>query len=435
MPGRSQWLATTAGRIAQSGACWLEAVLWFNKYGPAVGASHGPTKVGSTTLRLAQILARLNECRPSVGVLVDWLQLSERTVQYHLRILREAGLLTYRSKGTRISGIGGRASMFALTIPPLFDTAAGLRTRPSATLIRAVTGFSQDHLPLLKRLHAEARRLLKRNRPKRPNRPSAKGTSPHATCTPKVGSTSSRSPAGHTPLPSENDFDAGKHKPAPPRNPSDRKQNHVARRYQLAAQLIRQIPWLHQASTQRIAWIVRHVADAGWSATEVAAVVGQEAAARRIHRPSGFLAHRLKGVHLLYNTPDKRAAAVTWWQGARSAQQERHAEWTGACPRPPYAAVPPDAVGPYLALPAPSTAHSLPQLPVDQDGLVDHNELDRAALAELRATALTQPALVHATARTCGEAYTRQLFTPAVVDHARRLTRLGRTVVHTWRPT
>ncbi|TXS34787.1 hypothetical protein EAO77_38515, partial [Streptomyces sp. t39] len=47
---------------------------------------------------------------------------SERTVQYHLDMLRETGLLAYRSKGTRLSGRVRQASHFERIIPTAFDT-------------------------------------------------------------------------------------------------------------------------------------------------------------------------------------------------------------------------------------------------------------------------------------------------------------------------
>lgn len=118
VPEAAQWIQNTRGRIAPDGYAWLEAVYWHYKYAPrTAGKSHGPAKVGETTWRTAHAIAHLTECRPSIANLVTWLKMSARTVKYHLAILREAGLLTYLAKGTRIRGVGGRASEFARTIP------------------------------------------------------------------------------------------------------------------------------------------------------------------------------------------------------------------------------------------------------------------------------------------------------------------------------
>ncbi|MCX4826682.1 helix-turn-helix domain-containing protein [Streptomyces sp. NBC_01142] len=436
VPSSGQWMSTTDGRIAPSGEAWLEAVYWFYKYGPySAGRAHGPKKFGGTTLRMAKAIAHLTECRPSIGNLVEWLKLSERTVKYHLAMLRESGLLTYRSKGTRVAGSGGRASEFERTIPQVFDDAAGLRTGPSDKLIRAVHGFSPEKIPLLKELHAAARPPRRKKRTKGANRRAVKATSGTSSCTPMVVSTSSSSTAGDLNSPSESKLASGQHKSPSPKKPTRRTLNATGRRYQLAAELIQQVSWLGRAAVPRIAWIVRHVADAGWSTAEVIAVVGLEAPARRVHRPSGFLANRLKGAHLLYDTPAKRAAIVDHWRDSRHAEHDRHAEWwEGDCRRPASRAVAREVDAAFAQLQRPSApAQEDRELAVGDDGLVDLEQLTRDEVIELRAAALKDPALVRATVHACGETYARRLFTSALVDQVQRLTRLGRTVVHSWR--
>jgi DNA-binding transcriptional ArsR family regulator len=438
VPEPGQWMSTTGSRIAPTGESWFEAVYWFYKYGHYTSdRSHGPQRVGPTTLRLAQLLARLKECRPGVDVLVEWLQLSERTVQYHLRILREAGLLAYLSRGTRISGVGGRATEFERTIPPVFDDAAGVRTGPSDTHIRAVRGFCEDRIPLLKELHTEARRLLNPKRTKGANRRTGKGASRTPSCTPRVVSTSGSSSTGGTSSPSESKLANGQHESSTPKKPTRRTTNHVRRRYQLAAELTQQIAWLGRAAVPRIAWIVRHVADAGWTAAEVIAVVGQDAPARHIRRPSGFLASRLSGAHQnrLYDTPAKRAVVVEWWRDSRRTQQDRHTEWEGGWQRPASRAVTREVEAAFEQLQQPGDLREEHcELAVGDDGLVALEQLSRDEVIELRAAALKDPALVRATIRACGEVYARRLFTSALVDQVQRLTGLGRTVVHSWRP-
>ncbi|MFJ6752562.1 winged helix-turn-helix domain-containing protein [Streptomyces sp. NPDC091266] len=437
VPCAGQWMSTTGGRIAPSGEAWLEAVYWFYKYSPyASSGSHGPKKFGITTWRMAKAIAHLTECRPSVGNLVQWLKLSERTVKYHLAMLRESGLLTYRARGTRVAGCGGRASEFERTIPQAFDDAAGLRTGPSDTLIRSVRGFSQDKIPLLQELHAAARPPRRKKRTKGANRRALKASSGTPSCTPMVGSTSSSSTAGDLNSPSESKLASGQHKSPAPKKPTRRKLNQTGRRYQLAAELIQQVGWLHRAAVPRIAWIVRHVADAGWSTAEVIAVVGLAAPARRVHRPSGFLASRLKGAHLLYDTPAKRTAIVDHWRDSRPAEHDRHAEWwQDDCRRPASRAVAREVDAAFAQLQQPAApAVDERELAVGDDGLVALEQLTRDEVIELRAAALKDPALVRATLTTCGETYTRRLYSSALVDQVQRLARLGRTVVHGWRP-
>ncbi|MYZ38133.1 MULTISPECIES: helix-turn-helix domain-containing protein [unclassified Streptomyces] len=435
VPPADQWISTTAGRIAPDGLTWLEAVHWFHDHGPyAAERSHGPRKLGRTTLRLARVLAHLKECRPGITILTDWLNVSARTVKYHLRILRETGLLTYRSKGTRISGIGGRASEFQRTIPPVYDAALGLRTGPSDTHIRAVRGFREDRIPLMKQLHAKARSPLPRKRTKPPQRPAATRTPTRTPCTPMVVTTPGSSPAGGISLPPESWTEGGPNALPARKQPSaafvHRTLNLTGRRYQLAAELIREVDWLNRAATPRVAWIVRHVADTGWSAADVIAVVSQDAPARRVHRPSGFLAHRLAGAHLLYDTAAKRAAAVAWWRDSRRSERQRHTEWAWNCRVPASRSVTRQVQDALTRMRPASSLQSVTPLTVGDDDLADLEYLTRDEIAGLRAAAQQDPDLVHATLATCGETFTRRLFSNHLVDQAQRLAGTGRVTLH-----
>ncbi|MFF8786779.1 ArsR/SmtB family transcription factor [Streptomyces sp. NPDC015125] len=439
MRSANQWITETEGRIAPNGLSWLEAVHWFADYGPhAADRSHGPTKVGRTTLRIARALAHLRECRPSVRVLVDWLQIAARTVKYHLGILREAGLLTYHSKGTRVAGIGGRASEFARTIPPIYDEALGLRTRPSETLIRSVRGFSKDRIPLMKELHAKARRPLPWKRTKAANQAAATPTSDTAPCTPLVVTTSALPTAGDTPLPSESKLASGKPTSSTRKQnqtPERRKRslNAVGRRYQLAHELITQVPWLTHASTPRIAWIVRHVADAGWTTAEVIAVISQENPTRRVHRPSGFLAARLRGAVDFYNTPERRAAIVAWWQDSRQAEKARHTEWEGQWQAPTSQAVTRQVNTALAQLGQRAEPDGdAPTYDVGDDGLIALEQLDPSDIIDLRTAAQKDPLIIRTTIARCGEPYARRLFTNRLVDQVKRIAGTGRLVLHTY---
>ncbi len=123
-----QWIDTTTGRIAPEAYSWMQAVHWIagcGLYDQEPG--HGP-KWGPTTVAIAQEIAALTECRPSIDYLARKLGVSERTVQYHLAHLRAAGLLVYRSKGTRLAGRVRLASVYERVIPAQFDQALGIRT-------------------------------------------------------------------------------------------------------------------------------------------------------------------------------------------------------------------------------------------------------------------------------------------------------------------
>ncbi|MFG3429409.1 transcriptional regulator [Streptomyces californicus] len=438
VPEAAQWIAHTTGRLAPDAYAWMQAVHWFHDHGPRLrGRAHGPKRIGRTTMRLAVVLARLKECRPGVDTLTAWLNVSERTIQYHLGLLREAGLLTYLTKGTRISGIGGRASEFARTVPSSFDDALGLRTGPSTDYIRAVHGIAEPHRALMARLGKKARRSLKQNPTKRSNRSPGPPASAPSSCTPRGVSTSTSSSTGDTSLPPESKLGTGKHKSPSPKKSTPRRQrlNAVGRRHQLAHQLVQQLPWLHRAAVPRIAWIVRHVADAGWTAAEVVAVISQQAPPRHVSRPSGFLAARLNGAHLLYDTEAKRQNIVDWWRESRRAARDRHADWSGEWQAPASRSLARQVDEVFAQMRA--TAHEGPAVAAFEggdDGMADLDQLTRDEIVDLRAAALKDPGLIRTTIAECGEPYARRLFTHHVVDQLQRLRGTARLVLHTqWR--
>ncbi|MEU6233060.1 helix-turn-helix domain-containing protein [Kitasatospora sp. NPDC047058] len=340
VPDPAQWISTTTGRIAPDTYTWLQAVHWASDtQAHAPARAHGP-RFGRTTLRIAQLLAQLTPCRPGVGYLVRMLKVSERTVQYHLSILRESGLLSYTSKGSRVRQVGGRASEFVRTIPKRFDEAIGLRTAESETFIRKVVGVASDEgRHTLAQLGKKARRTVRRTKRRSPGRAGNRSSSTSPRCTPMgVGAVTS-SPAAPTNNPSENDVANGNDQQHQGERKARRQLNQVGRRHQLGLELVRQVAWLSGSPVPRVAWAVRHLADAGWTAHQVIAVLAQRTPATRIHRPVGFLTARLAGAELLYDTEAKREAITAWWRDSPQAARERHAEWSGTWQAPRSSAV------------------------------------------------------------------------------------------------
>ena len=323
----AQWLTATTGRIATDPHSWMTAVHWISDlakrglYTPAPGT--GP-KWGPTTVAIAQEIAALSECRPSVDYLAGKLKLSERTVQYHLAHLRAAGLLVYRSIGTRIGGGVRLASHFERTIPLAFDEAFGIRTIGEGVQ-RRPTGAAPETRKALGKLAKKASRKSRRRR-------SIKSLSRRARCTPMQGGTSAVNTRAFSTPPSESKLASGD-QVSPTQQQSKRtpsrgrkRLNKVGRRYRLARELVTQVPWLGRAQVARVAWIVRHVADAGWTAIEVQAVAEDQGPLtyEDARRPVGMLAHRLKGAHLLFTTPKARRTAVVAWQESRAQEHARH---------------------------------------------------------------------------------------------------------------
>ncbi|MER5465554.1 helix-turn-helix domain-containing protein [Streptomyces sp. NPDC002668] len=345
VPEASQWLSTSAGRESLDGYSWMQAVHWVagsGLYEPRRYRSHGPRSFGPTTIRVAQELAQLFPCRPGIAYLVRRTGLSERSVEYHLGMLREAGLLAYVVRGTRVRGEIARASEFARMIPVAFDAALGIRTSGEGSQ-RRMTGIAEAGRELMARLAKRAARKVRKPRAKSSSKAPSKGSrkgangasvtagSAGSRCTPMEGGSASSSPAGTTSFPPESKLASGKPScPTPKKsNGGGRQLTSVGRRFQLAAELIRRVPWMHRASVPRIAWIVREVADAGWTAEEVIAWLDCGDAPGQVHRPSGFLAQRLKSAVALWPHAEGRARAVEAARDSRRAEKARHAEWEG----------------------------------------------------------------------------------------------------------
>ncbi|MFE4577424.1 transcriptional regulator [Streptomyces chartreusis] len=347
VPEALQWLSLSSGRIAGEGYSWMQAVHWVagsGLYEPRRYRSHGPRSFGPTTVRVAQELAQLLPCRPGIGYLVRRTGLSERSVQNHLQILRETGLLAYIVKGTRVSGESAQASEFARMIPPEFDDALGIRTvqrdEDAPAYTRAVSGIAEAGRELMAKLAKKASRKVRKPRSqsssKAPARGARKGAdqgsvtavSDEVRCTPMQVGTSTVSSAGTTSLPPESKLASGASKSPTPKKSSGkaggrRKLNAVGRRFQLARELTQELGWLRGCSVPRIAWVARGVADAGWTVTDVKAWLHFRGEAAHVRRGSGLLAVLLAGAETILDTPAKRADAVEQWSGAQEAAR-RH---------------------------------------------------------------------------------------------------------------
>ncbi|MGW1520785.1 transcriptional regulator [Streptomyces sp. NPDC002287] len=366
----SQWLSTSSGRIAGEGYSWMQAVHWVagsGLYQPRRHRSHGPRSFGPTTVYIAQLLSELSPCRPGIDYLMRRTGLSERAVEYHLQMLRETGLLAWIVKGTRVSGGPAQASEFARMIPPAFDVALGVRTvqrnEDAPAYTRAVSGIAESGRELIAKLAKKASRKVRKPRSKTSSKTAARGAregagpgvvtavSGEARCTPMQVGTSGLSPAATTSLPSETTDVASGNSESSTRKKFGKQArrgiNSVGRRYQLAAELIREIPWLGRASTSRIAWVVRHVADAGWSSAEVQAWLHARGEVDCVHRASGLLATLLRGAHEIVRTPEARAGLVSDWRDSRIAAARRHQELE-AVPQGPRSRAAQAAWMPYL---------------------------------------------------------------------------------------
>ncbi|MGA5498722.1 helix-turn-helix domain-containing protein [Streptomyces cinereoruber] len=350
----SQWLSSSAGRVALEGYSWMQAVHWVagsGLYQPRRHRSSGLRGFNATTVYIAQLLAELTPCRPGIEYLMRRTGLTKRAVEYHLAALRETGLLVYVVKGTRVSGGPAQASEFARVIPPEYDAALGIRTvlrdETAPAYTRAVTGIAEAGRKLMTKLGKQASRKVRWPRPKTASKVPSKdlptGTpegadgvaetavSDRSRCTPMGGSSSAGSSAAGTYSPPESKLASGAGKSSSRRKSrakaggrkakGRRKLNRIGRRYQLGRELTQQVEWLRGCSVPRIAWVARELADAGWTVTEVLAWLHLRGTAEKVYRGSGLLAVLLANAENVLDTPAKRADAVARWRGAQEAQR------------------------------------------------------------------------------------------------------------------
>lgn len=420
-----QWISTTTGRIATDGHSWLTAVHWAadpktKRYTPT--RNHGPRAMNTTTIVIAQELANLKTCRPGIAYLARKAKCSDRTVEYHLGMLREAGLLAYRSKGGRVAQGQDEASVYERIIPVTFDEALGIRTVGEGVQRRPI-GAAAEHRKTIGKLAKQAARKVRRPRRRTP-------VSGEARCTLMKGGTSGSFPTGRSIPPSETGLASGDSTHPTPKKATSRprKLNRVGRRYQLAQELIANVPWLSRASAPRISWIARHCADAGWQWQEVQAAAEERGPIGEVdsHRPSGLLAYRLKGVHQLYATETARHAMFTAWEDSRLREHIRHEGWNTPAFVPAQATDTAVAamghIRTVLAAPAPANVEGATEHPA---GDVDIEALTRDEVLEHREFAAADPTYVRNLLEGLGDRDTRRLLTHRIVDQALTLLRLN----------
>ncbi|MCC9312351.1 helix-turn-helix domain-containing protein [Kitasatospora sp. RB6PN24] len=461
VPETEQSVSSTRGRLVLDPYTWKQAVHWVVGSGLYVPDwEHGPKEMGRSTVLVAQELAALSPCRPGVDYLMRKLRLSERTVQNHLRMLRESGLLVYVAKGTRVRGEKPQASEFALVIPPQFDAALGIRTVGEGSR-RRVVGIAEAGRAVMALLGKRASRKVRATRAKSAPKSTDKGpvTAAQATagpvpaqlsqaaesasgadcrCTPMGGGCSSFSADGSSHLPPESKLASGKPKSTSAKKSTKagrgaRKLNRVGRRYQLASELVRQVPWLRRALVPRVAWVIREVADAGWTDLEVIAwLTTTSEPTRGSWRPTGLLASRLHGVTAMpgWTTPTERARAVERWRDSRAAEHARHDrtnstdDWSltdWQTPRSNAASRLASQAFDQLLHPDDRDARPLEFLAQTEDGLLDLQRLDQATALQLVKDAEADPYLITLALQQFGEHVARQLYTDDLVDQHLRL--------------
>ncbi|MFJ5142750.1 transcriptional regulator [Streptomyces sp. NPDC088707] len=478
VPEASQWLSSSVGRVALDGYSWMQAVHWVagsGLYQPRRHRSHGPRGFGPTTVRVAQELARLFPCRPGIEYLVRRTGLSERSVQNHLQILRETGLIAWIVRGTRVSGGPAQASEFARMIPPEFDVALGIRTvqrdelAPAYT--RAVTGIAEAGRGLMARLGRKAARKVRRPRPTTSVKECSKAAptgaavgaegvaeaavSAGSRCTPMEGGADGSSATGTTSLPPESKLASGQKESSSRKKlkvraggrklaEGRRKLNITGRRFQMGRELTQQVEWLRGCAVPRISWVSRNVADAGWTTTEVLAWLHLRGTAQKVHRGSGLLAVLLTNAEQVLDTPAKRADAVAQWRGAQEAQRRHDIKrvraerdrYEGDWQNPASRAVRTEVDGAIAQLNnlSRTAAQDLPDDPF-ASGAASYQVGDDE-FAELRAAAQDglahgDTSLINDTIHACGPEDALRVYGPELISRARRIDQIRRSSLTT----
>lgn len=367
VPRPLQELDATASRRALPRA-WLRAVVWLVEAG-----LH--RRAGATTLAVARDLAGRMDYRLG-SVLYDLegtaarCGVSAATVKRHVRVLRELGALVWQRHGTKrnlhLPGrrYAGTATVYAATIPAVYDSAMGHRLEGAGYEARVcgVTDAGRD------RAVEDAQARLRRV----DNSPVGTGSS---------GGCAPHSSGRHHDVPEVDVEGKGNCTPrrrATPGRAARRSPLQVARDIAMARQVRPLVGWTQHEGLRRLAYALRPLIDRGLDARDIAAELYGLAIGWRPARPAAWITAALARDrevsvgHAGTEPPEAFRRAVT---GARES----------------------------AAGPAGGAAYGI-------EGLT------RAEVVQLRSAAATDPGLVLVALENLGERDARRLYTNRLVD-------------------
>ncbi|MFI7362202.1 cell wall protein [Streptomyces sp. NPDC050149] len=351
----------TASRQARPGA-WLRAVVWLVEAG-----LH--RRAGATTLAVARDLAGRMDYR--LGFVLYDLEgtaarcgVSVATVKRHVRVLRELGALVWRRHGTKrnlhLPGrrYAGTATVYAATIPAVYDAAMGHRLEGAGYGARVcgVTGAGRERA-----VGAAQARSRPVDNPRAGNRSSG-GRAPHSS-------------GRHHHVPKADVEEKGNYT----NYTSRRSPLQVARDIAVARQVRPLVAWTQHEGLRRLAYALRPLIDRGLDARAIAAELSGMAAGWRPVRPAAWITAALGRdreepvAHGRTEPPEAFRRSVT-------------------DTREPWAVVVAD--GPSCGV----------------EGLT------RGEVVRLRSAAASDPGLVLAALENLGERDTRRLYTNRLVD-------------------
>ncbi|MET9122232.1 hypothetical protein [Streptomyces sp. NPDC004528] len=286
----AQEIETTASRQLRRADAFLAAARYMVRYHP---------KAGETTIRLATAFAaRMHRSRHghvafNLDATVRELGLSRRTMLNHARYLRELGLIAWVEHGSKRnvlrtrhgsafgpgSGYRGTATIYAPVAPPAWDHAQGHRVGGTGYRARLIgyTDISRD------RAVAAARSRARRAR-----------TTPRKRCTPSVVATS-------TPSPLQVDTGEKKYTRRARKQTDPRRKRRTPitpgecrQAIALTEQVQREVWWLYTACSRRIAYALRPLIAAGWTAVQLAAELATWGVPARLKDAAAYVRHELR---------------------------------------------------------------------------------------------------------------------------------------------
>ncbi|MFD5717182.1 hypothetical protein [Streptomyces sp. NPDC127036] len=287
-PGEQEW-DVTGSRQLRRASDFLAAARYMVRHHP---------KAGPTTLRLAAAFAaRMHRSQHghvafNVTATVDELGVSRRTVLAHVRYLRELGLIAWVERGSRTNvlrarrgdafapgdGYRGTATIYAPVAPPAWDHAQGHRVRGTGYRARFIGYTDQGRA----RAVTAARSRARRGRP-----------TPTRRCTPSVVVTSAPSHLQVVTGGKKNTRCSRKQTSIPRRPRAPFTPRECQQAIVVAEQVQRQVWWLYTACSRRIAFALRPLIAAGWTAPQLAAELATWGVPPHLKDAAAYLRHEL----------------------------------------------------------------------------------------------------------------------------------------------
>ncbi|MFE9769479.1 hypothetical protein ACFYPC_34010 [Streptomyces sp. NPDC005808] len=279
----------TASRQLRRAGDFLSAARYMVRHHP---------KAGPTTLRLAAAFAsRMHRSQHghfafNISATVQELGLSRRTVLNHARYLRELGLIAWVEHGSKRNsvrtrhgdawqpghGYRGTATLYAPVAPPIWDHAQGHRIHGRGYRARLI-GVTEAGRT---RAIAAARHTARKAGHQRSGR-----------CTPSVVVTSAPSHLQVVERGKKNTPRTRKQRPLARRTPSWITPTDCHQAIDLTEKLQREVWWLYGACSRRLAFALRPLIQAGWTAPQLIAELSTWGVPAQLQDPAAYIHHEL----------------------------------------------------------------------------------------------------------------------------------------------